>query len=108
MRTKKLLLAKPRGFCAGVDRATDVVNMALELFEGPIYVRKEIVHNKHVIESLAKKGVVFVEEVDEVPRGSLVVLSAHGVSPEVRTKAAAKGLRVVDATCPLVTKVHLE
>jgi len=108
MKPKKLLLAKPRGFCAGVDRAIDVVDMALELFPGPVYVRKEIVHNKRVIESLAAKGVIFVEELDEIPEGSLVVFSAHGVSPEVRAKAAAKRLKVVDATCPLVTKVHLE
>ena len=108
MAPKKLLLAKPRGFCAGVDRAVDVVKMALELFAGPIYVRKEIVHNKAVVESLAAKGVVFVDEIDEVPNGGLVVFSAHGVAPEVRTKAAAKGLQVIDATCPLVTKVHLE
>jgi 4-hydroxy-3-methylbut-2-enyl diphosphate reductase len=108
MKPQKLLLAKPRGFCAGVDRAIDVVNMALEIFPGPIYVRKEIVHNKCVIESLAAKGVIFVDEIDEVPEGSLVVFSAHGVAPEVRTKAAARRLKVVDATCPLVTKVHLE
>ncbi len=108
MKPKKLLLAKPRGFCAGVDRAIDVVNMALELYEGPIYVRKEIVHNKHVIESFVAKGVIFVEEVDEVPEGAVVIFSAHGISPEVRTKAAAKRLKVVDATCPLVTKVHQE
>ncbi len=105
---QKLLLAKPRGFCAGVDRAIDVVNASLELFEGPIYVRKEIVHNKHVIDSLAKKGVVFVESAEEVPEGGLVIFSAHGVSPEVRAKAAERKLKVVDATCPLVTKVHLE
>lgn len=108
MKPKKLFLAKPRGFCAGVDRAIDVVNMALELYEGPIYVRKEIVHNKHVIESFVAKGVIFVEEVDEVPEGAVVIFSAHGISPEVRTKAAAKRLKVVDATCPLVTKVHQE
>jgi 4-hydroxy-3-methylbut-2-enyl diphosphate reductase len=108
MTLKKLLLAKPRGFCAGVDRAIEVVHMALDLYPGPIYVRKEIVHNKHVIESLAAKGVIFVEELDEVPEGGLVIFSAHGVSPAVRAQAAAKRLRVIDATCPLVTKVHLE
>jgi 4-hydroxy-3-methylbut-2-en-1-yl diphosphate reductase len=107
-RLQKLLLAKPRGFCAGVDRAIEVVNMALGLFEGPIYVRKQIVHNRHVIESFRAKGVIFVDEISEVPDGALVIFSAHGVSPEVRAGAAARGLRVIDATCPLVTKVHLE
>jgi 4-hydroxy-3-methylbut-2-en-1-yl diphosphate reductase len=108
MTPSKLLLAKPRGFCAGVERAIDVVNLALELYESPIYIRKEIVHNKHVIESFVGKGVVFVNELDEVPAGATVIFSAHGVSPEVRAQAAAKSLRVIDATCPLVTKVHLE
>jgi len=108
MKPKKLLLAKPRGFCAGVDRAIDVVEMALSLYEGPIYVRKEIVHNKHVIQSLASKGVIFVDEINEVPEGSVVIFSAHGVSPEVRRMAAGKNLTVIDATCPLVTKVHQE
>jgi 4-hydroxy-3-methylbut-2-enyl diphosphate reductase len=108
MSVKKLLLAKPRGFCAGVERAIDVVNLALEMCGPPIYVRKEIVHNKHVIETLAAKGAIFVEELDEVPEGELVIFSAHGIAPEVRTMAAAKHLQVVDATCPLVTKVHLE
>jgi 4-hydroxy-3-methylbut-2-enyl diphosphate reductase len=108
MKIKKLLLAKPRGFCAGVDRAIDVVEMALNLYDGPIYVRKEIVHNKHVIQSLAAKGVIFVDEINEVPAGSVVIFSAHGVSPEVRAAAAAKRLTVIDATCPLVTKVHQE
>ena len=89
-------------------RAIDVVNRALELYDPPIYVRKEIVHNKYVIESLARKGAIFVEEIDEVPDGALVIFSAHGVSPVVRSKAATKHLRVIDATCPLVTKVHLE
>lgn len=102
------MLAKPRGFCAGVDRAVDVVNMALEVFEPPVYVRKQIVHNRRVIESLAAKGVIFVEELDEVPEGALVIFSAHGVAPEVRRKAASRRLKVIDATCPLVTKVHLE
>ena len=108
MSVKKLLLAKPRGFCAGVERAIDVVNLALELCGPPVYVRKEIVHNKHVIETLAAKGAIFVEELDEVPEGELVIFSAHGIAPEVRTMAATKRLQVVDATCPLVTKVHLE
>ncbi len=108
MKLRKLLLAKPRGFCAGVDRAIDVVHMALELFEAPVYVRREIVHNKHVIQSLAAKGAVFVDEIEQVPAGAVVIFSAHGVSPEVRTQAAEKHLRVIDATCPLVTKVHIE
>jgi 4-hydroxy-3-methylbut-2-enyl diphosphate reductase len=108
LKLKKLLLAKPRGFCAGVDRAIDVVEMALTLYDGPIYVRKEIVHNKHVIQSLASKGVIFVDELDAVPEGAVVIFSAHGVSPEVRAMAAAKRLTVIDATCPLVTKVHQE
>ena len=108
MKPKRIWLAKPRGFCAGVDRAIDVVNMALGLYPGPIYVRKEIVHNKHVIDSFSEKGVVFVEEIDEVPDGAVAIFSAHGVSPDVRTKAAEKHLTVIDATCPLVTKVHLE
>jgi 4-hydroxy-3-methylbut-2-en-1-yl diphosphate reductase len=108
MKPKKILLAKPRGFCAGVDRAIEVVEMALSVCEGPVYVRREIVHNRHVIESLRAKGVIFVEEIDEVPAGAVVIFSAHGVSPEVRRKAAAKRLEVIDATCPLVTKVHLE
>ena len=108
MKLRKLLLAKPRGFCAGVDRAIDVVHMALELFEAPVYVRREIVHNKHVIQSLAAKGAVFVDEIEQVPAGAVVIFSAHGVSPEVRAQAAEKHLRVIDATCPLVTKVHTE
>jgi len=108
MPVKKVLLAKPRGFCAGVDRAIDVVNMALQLFGSPVYVRKEIVHNKYVIRSLAAKGAVFVDELEEIPAGAVAIFSAHGVSPEVRARAAAKNLKVIDATCPLVTKVHLE
>ena len=108
MSVKKLLLAKPRGFCAGVDRAIDVVNLALELYPGPVYVRKEIVHNVHVVNDLRAKGAVFVDELDEVPDGATVIFSAHGVSPEVRAGAAARGLKVIDATCPLVTKVHHE
>jgi 4-hydroxy-3-methylbut-2-enyl diphosphate reductase len=108
MPVKKLLLAKPRGFCAGVDRAIDVVNLALTLYPGPIYVRKEIVHNVHVVKDLRAKGAIFVDELDEAPDGATVIFSAHGVSPEVRTRAAARGLKVIDATCPLVTKVHHE
>jgi 4-hydroxy-3-methylbut-2-enyl diphosphate reductase len=108
MKLRKLLLAKPRGFCAGVDRAIDVVQTALELFEAPVYVRHEIVHNKHVIQALAAKGAVFVEDIEQVPAGAVVIFSAHGVSPEVRATAKAKHLRVIDATCPLVTKVHME
>ncbi|MBI4483346.1 MAG: 4-hydroxy-3-methylbut-2-enyl diphosphate reductase [Acidobacteria bacterium] len=105
---KRVLLAKPRGFCAGVVRAIDIVNVALELYGKPIYVRKEIVHNLHVVEELRREGVVFVEELDEVPESARVVFSAHGISPEVRRQAADRQLRVIDATCPLVTKVHLE
>jgi 4-hydroxy-3-methylbut-2-enyl diphosphate reductase len=108
MKLKRLLLAKPRGFCAGVDRAIDVVHIALERFQGPIYVRREIVHNKHVIRTLAAKGAVFVDEIDQVPAGAVAIFSAHGVSPAVRAQAEAKHLRVIDATCPLVTKVHAE
>ena len=104
----KILLSKPRGFCAGVDRAIDVVNMALGMFQPPVYVRKEIVHNKHVIDQLARKGAIFVEELSQVPDGALVIFSAHGVSPAVRAEAQSRRLKVVDATCPLVTKVHLE
>jgi 4-hydroxy-3-methylbut-2-enyl diphosphate reductase len=108
MPIKKVVLAKPRGFCAGVDRAIDVVKMALELYGSPVYVRKEIVHNKYVIRSLAAKGAVFVEDLDEVPDGAVAIFSAHGVSPQIRAVAAAKKLKVIDATCPLVTKVHME
>ncbi|PYV14585.1 MAG: 4-hydroxy-3-methylbut-2-enyl diphosphate reductase [Acidobacteria bacterium] len=104
----EILISRPRGFCAGVDRAIDVVEMALGMFPPPVYVRKEIVHNKHVIDSLARKGAVFVEELSEVPEGSLVIFSAHGVSPQVRAEAAARRLKAIDATCPLVTKVHME
>jgi 4-hydroxy-3-methylbut-2-enyl diphosphate reductase len=103
-----VLLAAPRGYCAGVDRAVETVERALELYGPPVYVRKEIVHNKHVVDRLASGGVVFVSELDQVPAGARVVFSAHGVSPAVREEAAARGLRVIDATCPLVTKVHRE
>ena len=108
MAPVKLLLAKPRGFCAGVERAIEVVNLALELYARPIYIRKEIVHNKHVIDSFVAKGVIFVEELDDVPEGATVIFSAYGISPQVRSEAKAKRLHVIDATCPLVTKVHLE
>jgi 4-hydroxy-3-methylbut-2-en-1-yl diphosphate reductase len=105
---KKLILANPRGFCAGVVRAVDVVNRALEIYSRPLFVRKEIVHNSHVVEELRAKGAVFVDSLDEVPPGKTVVFSAHGVSPQVWEKARAKNLKVIDATCPLVTKVHVE
>ena len=105
---KTLLLLKPRGFCAGVVRAIDIVRIALEAFGPPIYVRKEIVHNRFVVEDLQSKGAIFVDSVDEVPSGERVIYSAHGVSPEVREASAARKLRVIDATCPLVTKVHVE
>lgn len=105
---KQIKLANPRGFCAGVDRAIEIVNRALELFGAPIYVRHEVVHNRTVVESLRQKGVVFVDELDEVPEASLVIFSAHGVSSEVKRQARKRNLKVFDATCPLVTKVHLE
>jgi 4-hydroxy-3-methylbut-2-enyl diphosphate reductase len=103
-----VLLANPRGFCAGVERAIAIVERALEAFGAPIYVRHEIVHNKYVVDGLRAKGAVFVEELDEVPRGSTVIFSAHGVAKEVRAEAERRGLHVFDATCPLVTKVHVE
>src|ERR1700675_3256266 len=105
---KSLLLLKPRGFCAGVVRAIDIVRIALETFGPPIYVRKEIVHNRYVVEELSAKGAIFVDNVDEVPAGERVIYSAHGVSPEVRDASEHRDLRVIDATCPLVTKVHVE
>ncbi len=105
---KKVLLAAPRGYCAGVDRAVVAVEKALEHHGAPVYVRKEIVHNRHVVETLEQQGVIFVEELDEVPEGSLTVFSAHGVSPAVVNEAAGRNLRTIDATCPLVTKVHRE
>src|SRR5258708_1529441 len=105
---KKIYLLKPRGFCAGVVRAIDVVKIALDLYGPPVYVRKEIVHNKHVVEELRRAGAIFVEEVDEIPSGARGIFSAHGVSPEVRREALSRNLQVIDATCPLVTKVHLE
>ena len=105
---KKVLLASPRGYCAGVDRAVIAVEKALEHYGAPVYVRKQIVHNKHVVSSLEKRGAIFVDEVDEVPHGSILVFSAHGVSPAVVAAAEARGLNTIDATCPLVTKVHRE
>ena len=106
--TKRVLVAKPRGYCAGVDRAVITVEKALELYGAPVYVRKQIVHNIHVVRTLEDKGAVFVEETDEVPEGATVVFSAHGVAPVVHQEAAARSLKTIDATCPLVTKVHLE
>jgi 4-hydroxy-3-methylbut-2-enyl diphosphate reductase len=105
---KKVLLAAPRGYCAGVDRAVVTVEKALDLYGPPVYVRKQIVHNKFVVESLEARGAVFVDELDEVPEGSTVIFSAHGVAPSVHSEAAERGLRSIDATCPLVTKVHSE
>ena len=106
---EKLLLAAPRGYCAGVDRAVQTVERALELYGAPVYVRKEIVHNKHVVEGLRERGAIFVDEIDEtVPEGATTVFSAHGVSPAVHAQAAERGLSTIDATCPLVTKVHVE
>ncbi len=104
---KRVLLAAPRGYCAGVDRAVQTVERALELYGAPVYVRKEIVHNKHVVQELSKRGAIFVEEETEVPEGEMVVFSAHGVAPAVHDNAAARQLRTIDATCPLVTKVHV-
>src|SRR3954453_11038847 len=106
---EKLLLAAPRGYCAGVDRAVQTVERALELYGPPVYVRKEIVHNKHVVEQLRERGAVFVEELDDtIPEGAVTVFSAHGVSPAVHAEAERRSLRTIDATCPLVTKVHRE
>ena len=106
--SKRVLLAAPRGYCAGVDRAVVTVEKALDLYGAPVYVRKQIVHNKHVVESLEKKGAIFVDETDQVPEGARVVFSAHGVSPKVHEEAASRQLKTIDATCPLVTKVHQE
>jgi 4-hydroxy-3-methylbut-2-enyl diphosphate reductase len=105
---KRVLLAKPRGYCAGVDRAVQTVEEALKLYGPPIYVRKQIVHNKHVVNQLQDRGAIFVEETDEVPEGAIVIFSAHGVAPEVYRQAERRNLRAIDATCPLVTKVHNE
>jgi 4-hydroxy-3-methylbut-2-enyl diphosphate reductase len=105
---KRVILAAPRGYCAGVDRAVQIVERALQTCDEPVYVRKEIVHNRHVVRELEHRGAVFVDSEDDIPEGAICVFSAHGVSPEVRRNAEARGLRVIDATCPLVTKVHLE
>jgi 4-hydroxy-3-methylbut-2-enyl diphosphate reductase len=107
-RPRRVLLAAPRGYCAGVDRAVITVEKALETYGAPVYVRKQIVHNKHVVETLEKRGAIFVEENDEVPEGATVIFSAHGVAPVVHEQAAARSLKTIDATCPLVTKVHHE
>ena len=107
-QTRRVLLAKPRGYCAGVDRAVQSVEVALERFGAPVYVRKQIVHNTHVVRELERLGAIFVEETEEVPEGSVVIFSAHGVAPGVRTEAEDRHLRTIDATCPLVTKVHNE
>lgn len=104
----EILLAKPRGFCAGVDRAIDIVELALELYGAPVYMKHQIVHNTHVVDQLVQKGAIFVEDLAEVPDGAVTVFSAHGVPPSLRKEALAKRLRVIDATCPLVTRVHLE
>ena len=108
MSNNKVVLASPRGFCAGVVRAVDIVNLALEVYGQPIYVRREIVHNKYVVNELHQKGIIFVNELEEAPAGGRVIFSAHGVPPEVSAAAAARNLKVIDATCPLVTKVHRE
>ena len=108
LRVFEVRVASPRGFCAGVDRAIEIVNRALTQFGTPVYVRHEVVHNKHVVQDLRERGAIFVEEVREIPEGALCIFSAHGVSQQVRRDAEARGLRVFDATCPLVTKVHLE
>ncbi|MDX6204972.1 MAG: 4-hydroxy-3-methylbut-2-en-yl diphosphate reductase [Frankiales bacterium] len=108
IRSGRVLLAKPRGYCAGVDRAVETVEKALELYGAPVYVRKQIVHNLHVVRRLEQLGAIFVDETDEVPEGALVVFSAHGVAPVVHEEARARNLRTIDATCPLVTKVHAE
>src|SRR5947209_190166 len=105
---KKLVLARPRGYCAGVDRAVQTVERALDLHGAPVYVRKEIVHNKHVVEELRARGAVFVDSETEVPEGATVVFSAHGVAPTVHANAEQRALKTIDATCPLVTKVHVE
>ncbi|MSW42133.1 MAG: 4-hydroxy-3-methylbut-2-enyl diphosphate reductase, partial [Actinobacteria bacterium] len=105
---RRVLLAAPRGYCAGVDRAVLTVEAALDLYGPPVYVRKQIVHNRHVVETLEAAGAIFVDEVEEVPEGSTVVFSAHGVAPSVHAEASERGLKTIDATCPLVTKVHAE
>src|SRR5687767_723830 len=105
---KKVILAAPRGYCAGVDRAVQMVERALDQLGAPVYVRKEIVHNLHVVSELEKRGAIFVDSEDDIPEGAVCIFSAHGVSPAVRRNADARNLKVIDATCPLVTKVHLE
>lgn len=105
---EKVVLAFPRGFCAGVDRAIDVVDQTLEIFGAPIYVKHEIVHNKHIVKGFEERGVIFTDIIEDIPEGSVCVYSAHGISPEIRTKAQARKLLTIDATCPLVTKIHLE
>jgi 4-hydroxy-3-methylbut-2-enyl diphosphate reductase len=107
-QSRRVLLAKPRGYCAGVDRAVQTVELALARFGAPVYVRKQIVHNLHVVRTLEERGAIFVEETEAVPEGAIVVFSAHGVAPDVRQQAADRSLRTIDATCPLVTKVHNE
>jgi 4-hydroxy-3-methylbut-2-en-1-yl diphosphate reductase len=107
-QSRRVLLARPRGYCAGVDRAVQTVEIALERFGAPVYVRKQIVHNTHVVRGLEERGAIFVDETEAIPEGSVVVFSAHGVAPEVREAANGRGLRTIDATCPLVTKVHNE
>jgi 4-hydroxy-3-methylbut-2-enyl diphosphate reductase len=106
--SKRVLLAAPRGYCAGVDRAVQTVEKALDVYGAPVYVRKQIVHNRYVVDTLEKRGAIFVEETDEVPEGAIVIFSAHGVAPVVHEEAAARSLKTIDATCPLVTKVHYE
>ncbi len=108
MVVEKVLLAAPRGYCAGVERAVETVERALELYDAPVYVRKEIVHNRHVVTELEERGAVFVEDEVDVPEGQTMVLSAHGVAPSVHVNAEARGLHTIDATCPLVTKVHVQ
>src|SRR5215470_891195 len=105
---KRILLASPRGYCAGVERAVETVEQALELYGAPVYVRKQIVHNVHVVRDLTERGAVFVDDEREVPEGATLVLSAHGVAPSVHKNAASRGLRTFDGTCPLVTKVHVQ
>src|SRR6266508_2263128 len=105
---QEIVLAGPRGFCAGVERAIDIVELALQVCPPPVYVRREIVHNRHVVEALVRKHAIFVDELEDVPDGATVIFSAHGIAPAVRQEAQRRGLKVIDATCPLVTKVHLE
>ena len=108
IKTKEIKLANPRGFCAGVDRAIDIVNKALEIYGSPVYVKHEVVHNKFVVEDLKRRGAIFVEEIEEIPDDSLVIFSAHGVSKKVENDTNSRNLQYFDATCPLVTKVHME